>query len=274
MTYAGAPLAPYVISGILRDFTPALNPDFGEQPDSDDRGFVANLIDTDALPGALCLRRGEPAARTAPAAYWRHISCMGARPLFAGPCVAANGSPLRQRAACQISCLDSGRNHAAADALDAGCSSTQLCSTCALIRPCAYTVYIGPRTGTNTTHGRSVFLDWWANHTGPRQTGYQAPLAVNPATGLREFHSGEFWPLDGAQLSGFNHPLLRLSLHLRTRGYMTGWWGAGCCNTQMSLGIRIFHLRVRPTFIVRNNFSALRPVVIRPASGVSPRWAI
>jgi len=44
-----------------------------------------------------------------------------------------------------------------------------------------------------------VFLDWWANHTGPRQTGYQAPLVVNPTTGLREFHSGAFWPLDGAQ---------------------------------------------------------------------------
>jgi len=56
VTYSGAPLAPYVISGILRDFTPALNPDFGERPDFDDRGFVANLIDTDALPGALCLR--------------------------------------------------------------------------------------------------------------------------------------------------------------------------------------------------------------------------
>jgi hypothetical protein len=43
---------PYVISGILRDFTPALNPDFAPQPDHDDRGFVANLIDPDGLPGA------------------------------------------------------------------------------------------------------------------------------------------------------------------------------------------------------------------------------
>ena len=41
-----------VISGILRDFTPTLNPDFKAQPDANDRGIVANLIDPDALPGA------------------------------------------------------------------------------------------------------------------------------------------------------------------------------------------------------------------------------
>ena len=52
VTFSGASLAPYVISGILRDFTPALNPDFGPQPDGNDRGIVANLIDPDALPGA------------------------------------------------------------------------------------------------------------------------------------------------------------------------------------------------------------------------------
>ena len=50
-TYSGASLAPYVISGILRDFTPDLNPDFAPQPNAVDRDFVANLIDTDALPG-------------------------------------------------------------------------------------------------------------------------------------------------------------------------------------------------------------------------------
>ena len=53
-TYSGTPLAPYVISGVLRDFTPVLNPDFGPQPDHDDRGFVANLIDPAGLPGAHC----------------------------------------------------------------------------------------------------------------------------------------------------------------------------------------------------------------------------
>ena len=52
VTFSGASLAPYVISGILRDFTPTLNPDFKAQPDANDRGIVANLIDPDALPGA------------------------------------------------------------------------------------------------------------------------------------------------------------------------------------------------------------------------------
>ena len=61
-------------------------------------------------------------------------------------------------------------------------------------------VYIGPLLGSKTTHGRSVFLDWWRNHTGPRQTGFQAPLPLNPATGLREFRSTAFWPLDGAHI--------------------------------------------------------------------------
>ena len=46
-------MTPDVISGVLRDFTPALNPDFAPRSDHDDRGFVANLIDTDSLPGAL-----------------------------------------------------------------------------------------------------------------------------------------------------------------------------------------------------------------------------
>ena len=62
-------------------------------------------------------------------------------------------------------------------------------------------VYIGPTTGTKTTHGRSVFLDWWANHTGPRQTGFEVPMPVDPSTGQRGFSATPFWPLDGASWS-------------------------------------------------------------------------
>ena len=81
------------------------------------------------------------------------------------------------------------------------CSSGRACHVPLYV--CAYTqlvhaVYIGPLLGSKTTHGRSVFLDWWANHTGPRQAGFEVPMPLDPVTGLREFRSTSFWPLDGA----------------------------------------------------------------------------
>ena len=63
-----------------------------------------------------------------------------------------------------------------------------------------HAVYIGPLAGTATTHGRSAFLDWWTNHTGPRQASFEVAMPVDPATGQRGFSATPFWPLDGANL--------------------------------------------------------------------------